>query len=39
MTLGLVQPLTEMSTENFPVSKVQQVRKADNLTATGEPTV
>jgi hypothetical protein len=33
MTLGLTQPLTEMSTRNLPVGKAQSVRKANNLIA------
>jgi hypothetical protein len=39
MTLGLTQPLTEMSTRNLPGGKGQPVCKADNLTAICEPTV
>jgi hypothetical protein len=39
MALGLTQPLTEMSTRNLPGSKGQLALKADNLTATCEPTV
>jgi hypothetical protein len=42
--LGFSQPLTEKSTRNIKLimflgSKVQRVRKADNLTAICEPTV
>jgi hypothetical protein len=39
MTLGLTQSLTEMSIKNLPGGKGQPARKADNLTATCEPTV
>jgi hypothetical protein len=39
MALGSTQPLTEMSTSNFLMVKVQQTRKADNLSAIGEPIV
>jgi hypothetical protein len=39
MTLGLMQPLTEMSTRNFPGGKGLLARKADNLTAICEPIV
>jgi hypothetical protein len=39
MALGLTQPLTEMSTRKIPVGKVRPVRKAENLTAIGEPIV
>jgi hypothetical protein len=39
MALGLTQPLTEMSTRNFPGGKSRLARKADNLTAICEPTV
>jgi hypothetical protein len=31
MTLGLTQPLTEMSIRNLPGGKKQPVRRADNL--------
>jgi hypothetical protein len=34
MTLGSTQPLTEMSTRNFPGSEVRSKRKVDNLTAS-----
>jgi hypothetical protein len=39
MALRSTQPLTEMSTNNFPGGKGRQARKADNLTAICEPTV
>jgi hypothetical protein len=42
MALGSTQPLTEMSTRNFRGGggvKVWQARKADNLTATSEPSL
>jgi hypothetical protein len=41
MALGLVQPLTEMSTRVLPGGggKVLTVRKAENLTAICEPVV
>jgi hypothetical protein len=39
MTLGLSQPLTEMSTRNIPGGKGRPARKADNLTAICELTV
>jgi hypothetical protein len=32
MVMGLSQPLTEMSTRNFPGGKERPARKADNLT-------
>jgi hypothetical protein len=37
MALGSTQPLTEMSTRNFPGGKEWTARKADSLTATCEP--
>jgi hypothetical protein len=37
--LGLTQPLTEMSTRNFPGDKGRQARQADNLTAICKLTV
>jgi hypothetical protein len=37
MTLGPTQPLTEMSTKNFPGGKGRPARKFDNLTAIYEP--
>jgi hypothetical protein len=36
MTLGPAQPLTEMSTRNFPEDKVRPAREADNLTSICE---
>jgi hypothetical protein len=39
MALGSTQPLTEMSTKNFPVGKKLPARKADNLAAICEPNV
>jgi hypothetical protein len=33
------QPLTEISTTNFPGGKGRAARKAENLTAISEPTV
>jgi hypothetical protein len=39
MTLGSIQPLTEMSTRKIPGSKGRPARKADNLTAICEPSV
>jgi hypothetical protein len=39
MALGSTQPLTEMSTRNFPGDKVWSARKVDNLTAICEPIV
>jgi hypothetical protein len=39
MALGLTQPLTEMSTRNFPGRKKWPVRKADNLATIYEPNV
>jgi hypothetical protein len=39
MALGSTQPLTEMSTRNFPGGKGCPVRDADNLTAICEPIV
>jgi hypothetical protein len=39
MDLGSPQPLTKMSTRNFPEGKGWPARKADNLTAISEPTV
>jgi hypothetical protein len=41
MARGSTQPLTEMSTRNFPGGggKERPTRKADNLTAIYEPTV
>jgi hypothetical protein len=39
MTLGLTQPLTEMSTRNLPGGKVWPARKVYSLTAIYEPIV
>jgi hypothetical protein len=39
MALGSTQPLTEMSTRNFPGGKGQPARKANNLTAIAEPII
>jgi hypothetical protein len=39
MALSSTQPLTEMSTRNFPGGKWRPVRKADNLTVIYEPIV
>jgi hypothetical protein len=39
MTLGLIQPLTEMSTINFPGDKKRPALGADNLAAIYEPKV
>jgi hypothetical protein len=39
MARGSTQPLTEMSTRNFPGGKGRPARKADNLTALREPIV
>jgi hypothetical protein len=39
MALGSTQPLTQMSTRNLPGGKRWPARKADNLTASCEPTV
>jgi hypothetical protein len=39
MALGSTQPLTEMSTRNFPGGKKRPVHKADNLAAIFEPNV
>jgi hypothetical protein len=39
MALGSTQPLTEMSTRNFPGGKFRLERQADNLTAICEPIV
>jgi hypothetical protein len=36
MALGSTQPLTEMSTRNFPGGKGRPALKADNLTALCE---
>jgi hypothetical protein len=39
MALCSTQPLTEISTSNLPEGKGRLERKADNITATFEPTV
>jgi hypothetical protein len=39
MALGSTQPLTEMSTRNFPGGKKRPARRADNLAAICEPNV
>jgi hypothetical protein len=39
MAVVSTQPLTEMSTRNFPGGEVWPARKADNLTAICEPIV
>jgi hypothetical protein len=39
MALGSTQPLTEMSTRNFPGGKKRPARRANNLTAICEPIV
>jgi hypothetical protein len=39
MALGSTQPLTEMSTSNFPAGKKLPARRADNLAAIYEPNV
>jgi hypothetical protein len=39
LALGSTQPLTEMSTRNFPGGKGRPARKADKLTAICELTV
>jgi hypothetical protein len=39
MALGLIQPLTEMSTRNLPGGKRRSARKAGNLTAICESIV
>jgi hypothetical protein len=39
MALWLTQPLTEMSTRNFPGGKGRPASGADNLTAICEPIV
>jgi hypothetical protein len=37
MALGSTQPVTEMSTRNFPGGKGRPARRADKLTAICEP--
>jgi hypothetical protein len=39
VALGSTQPLTEMSTRNFPGAKRRPARRADNLTAIYKPNV
>jgi hypothetical protein len=39
MALGSTQPLTEMSTRNFPGDNKRPVCRADNLAAIYEPNV
>jgi hypothetical protein len=39
IALGSTQPLTEMTTRNFPGGKKRLVRRADNLAANCEPNV
>jgi hypothetical protein len=39
MALGSTQPLTEMSTRNFPGGKKRPARRADNLASIYEPNV
>jgi hypothetical protein len=39
MVLGLIKPLTEMSTRNLPGGKERPARKADNLTVICRPIV
>jgi hypothetical protein len=39
MALGSTQPVTEMSTRNFPGGKKRPARRADNLAAIYEPNV
>jgi hypothetical protein len=39
MALGSTQPLTEMSSRNFPQGKKRPARRADNLAAIYEPNV
>jgi hypothetical protein len=39
LTLGLTQPLTEMSIRNLPGGKGMPAHKADNLTVICEPIV
>jgi hypothetical protein len=39
MALGSTQPVTEMSTRNFPGGKKRPARRADNLAAIYEPHV
>jgi hypothetical protein len=39
VALGSTQPLTEMSTRNFPGGKKRPAHRADNLDAIYEPSV
>jgi hypothetical protein len=39
MALGSTQPLTEMSTRNFPGGKMRPAHRGDNLAAIYEPNV
>jgi hypothetical protein len=39
MTLGSIQPLTEMSTKNLPGGKRGPARKAENFTVICEPII
>jgi hypothetical protein len=39
MALGSTQPLTEMSTSKLPEGEGRPARKADKLTAIGDPIV
>jgi hypothetical protein len=39
MTLGSTQPVTEMSTRNFPGAKRRPACRADNLAVISEPNV
>jgi hypothetical protein len=39
MVLGSTQPLTKMSTRNFPGDKERPARRVDNLTAICKPNV
>jgi hypothetical protein len=39
MALGSTEPLTEMSTRNFPGGKKRPARRADNLAAIYEPNI
>jgi hypothetical protein len=39
IALGSTQPLTQMSTRNFPGGKKRPVRRAGNLAAIYEPNV
>jgi hypothetical protein len=39
MAVGSTQPLTKMSTRNFPVGKKSPARKGDNLVAIYKPNI